>query len=69
MRKISKAGSLAEISLVRSVIIGRRDENLPYEHASPVAETKCSVLIGCQFSHVKPGHILSRYIGYLADVN
>ena len=43
MRK--KAGSLAEISPVRSEIIGRRDENLPYEDACTVAETKCSVLI------------------------
>ena len=43
-------GSLAENSPVRSEIIGRRDENSPNEHASPVAEMKCSVLIGCQFS-------------------
>ena len=45
-----RAGSLAEISPVRSEIIGRRDENSPYEHASPVAGMKCSVLIGRQFS-------------------
>ena len=77
MRK--RAGSLAEISPVRSEIIGRRDENSPYEHASLVTEMKCSVLIGRQFasgrfhlvkrdkiSHMKPGHILSHLMGYLA---
>ena len=77
MRK--RAGSLAEISPVRSEIIGRRDENSPCEHASPVTEMKCSVLIGLQFasgrfhlvkrdkiSHMKPGHILSHLTGYLA---
>ena len=60
---------------VRSEIIGRRDENSPYEHASPVAGMKCSVLIGRQFtsgwfhlrsrdniSHMKPGHIFPREI-------
>ena len=45
-----RAGPLAEISSVRSEIIGRRDENSPYEHASPVAEMKCGVLIGRQFA-------------------
>ena len=45
-----RAGSLAEISPVRSEIIGKRDENSPYEHASLVAEMKCNVLIECQFS-------------------
>ena len=77
MRK--RAGSLAEISPVRSEIMGRRDENSPCEHASPVTEMKCSVLIGLQFasgrfhllkrdkiSHMKPGHILSHLTGYLA---
>ena len=70
-----RAGSLAEFSPVRSEIIGRQDENSPYEHASPVAEMKCNLLIGRQFasgrfhlvkrdkmSHMKTGHIL----GYLA---
>ena len=78
MRK--RAGSLAEISPVRSEIIGRRDENSPYEHASPVTEMKSSVLIGRQFasgrfhlvkrdkiSHMKPGHILSHLMGYLTN--
>ena len=77
MRK--RAGSLAEISLLRNEIIGRQDENSPYEHASPVTDMKYSVLIGLQFalgrfhlvkrdkfSHMKPGHILSHLIGYLA---
>ena len=77
MRK--RAGPVAEISPVRSEIIGRRDENSPYEHASPVAEMKCRVLIGCQFtfgrfhlgqrdkiSHMKPGLILSHLMGYCA---
>ena len=77
MRK--RAGSLAEVSPVRSEIIGRRDENSPCEHASLVTEMKCSVLIGLQFasgrfhlvkrdkiSHMKPGHILSHLTGYLA---
>ena len=77
MRK--RAGSLPKISPVRSEIIRRRDENSPYEHASPVTEIKCSVLIGRQFassrfhlvkrdkiSHMKPGHILSHLMGYLA---
>ena len=41
-----RANSLAEISPVRSEIIGRRDENSPYENASLVAEMKCSVLVG-----------------------
>ena len=35
---------------MRSEIIDRRDENSPYEHVSPVAGMKCSVLIGRQFS-------------------
>ena len=42
--------SFAVISSVRSENIGRRDENSPYEHVSPVAEMKCSVLIGRQFA-------------------
>ena len=46
MRK--RAGSLAEISPVKSEIIGRRDENSPYEDVNPVAEMECSVLIGRQ---------------------
>ena len=71
-----RAGSLADFSPVRSEIIGRRDENSPYEHASPVAEMKCSVLIGRQFSsgwfhlerrdnisHMKPGHIFPHLTG------
>ena len=73
-----RAGSLAEISPVRSEIIGRRDENSPYEHASPIGEMKCSVLIGSQFasgrfhllkrdkiSHMKLGNILCYLMGYL----
>ena len=68
MRK--RAGSLTEISPVRNEIIGRRDENSPYEHASPATEMKCDILIGRQFasgrfhlvkrdkmSHIKPEHI------------
>ena len=74
-----RAGSLAEILPVRSKIISRRDENSPYEYASPATEMKCNVLIGRQFasgrfhlvkrdkiSYMKPGHILSHLMGYLA---
>ena len=43
-----QAGWFTEISSVRSEIIRGRDENSPYEHASPVAGMKCSVLIGRQ---------------------
>ena len=46
MRK--RAGWLAKISLARSEIIGRRDENSSYEHACPVTDMKRNVLIGCQ---------------------
>ena len=48
MRK--RAGLLAEISPLRCEIIGMQDENSPYEHANPVAEMKCSVLTGRQFT-------------------
>ena len=38
MRK--RAGPLAEISFEFAEIIGRRDENFPYEHASPLTGMK-----------------------------
>ena len=41
-----RARWLAEISLVTSKIIGRRYENYPYEHASPVAEMNYIMISG-----------------------
>ena len=46
MRK--RAGPLAEISFEFAEIIGRRDENFPYEHASPLTGMKSNK--SCRFN-------------------
>ena len=38
---------------MRNEIIGRRDDNPPYEHDSSVAKIECSDLIGRKFASRK----------------